>query len=59
MGKLNQTKPSISVTVPMEESLEKHLRTLAAEFRISRAELIRQIIIEYLPTYEKILSMEK
>ncbi len=58
MENINQTKPSVPVTVPMEEGLELELRMLAAKYRMSRAELIRQIVIEYLPTYKKILSGE-
>ena len=48
-----------SARVKIEESLEYDLRTFAATMRISRAELIRQIITQYWPAYKKVLSMER
>lgn len=49
----NQSKPVMQVSVPMPDELEQELRIMAANLRLSRAELIRQIIIKYLPLFKE------
>lgn len=47
-----ETKTSISVTALMPPSLEHRTRLAAARQRISRAELVRLAVIEYLAKLE-------
>ena len=49
---MNQTQAVIYVTAPMPPELEQRARIAAAKQRISRAELIRQAVGEYLQRVE-------
>ena len=53
----NQTKPMIQVSVPMPDKLEQELRNIAASLRISRAELVRQMIDRSLMDFRELSKM--
>lgn len=48
---MNEQK-TIPVTTLMDYNLDMRLRVLAARLRKSRAELVRDIITEFLPEFE-------